>query len=476
MNIQLFLLTSCLYLAVGYSPQPLFAATDGKPITLEIKNMGPDPLQWYVISESDKLKPNIPYEATIWGQTYVYWKDNQQQFHAIQNTCNHRGALLSKGTIDSVTNCVQCPYHGIEFYGNGSIAKIPSSIKTTATHITKGSKWNQPSFPVAEHAGWVYINTQPNADSATDQTAIPPFLEPETDMKPFSRVLCNFPAIPVNSRVLSENLLDILHITYVHSFGNEESPTPLNTPRPYFVNDEMRENSDNNNIEHVRYLDEYVQPVQTSDAVPSTINPTVKPQPISKKKRFLQSVVNILRKAFRLKHINIFPQPLLHPIKTAVETPTYDKIPKNEQYGIRYIFKTNTQSVIKKVFNYEHIIIETEFRLPHYTISRVCFGPYYKTVVAFSTPVRNKETNLFIKLYRNYWLSNVPVLGLAVEKVADYLMAFMLKETFKEDARILVDLMDHDTQMGKYNLKYDKFPLLFRQLYMKHFSPQPPSH
>jgi hypothetical protein len=144
------------------------------------------------------------------------------------------------------------------------------------------------------------------------------------------------------------------------------------------------------------------------------------------------------------------------------------------------MFETNPNSVIRKLFQYHHIIIETEFLLPHLTVSRVRFGPFFKTVVAFTLPVTDKETKLFIKLYRNYWLKeSVPsfvfpfsavsyLAGTLLESMADSLMIWMLKETFKEDASILENLTNEEEQQGKYHLKYDKFPYLYRNLYKKY--------
>jgi hypothetical protein len=134
------------------------------------------------------------------------------------------------------------------------------------------------------------------------------------------------------------------------------------------------------------------------------------------------------------------------------------------------------------VFQVNHILIETEFLLPHYTISRVRFGRYYKTVVSFARPVSETETHLFIKLYRNYWTQEtIPpfpfpfsffstVVGLLFERMADYATVWMLKQTFQEDAYILATLSEDGVQ-GSYHLKYDKFPFFYRNLYKKHVHP-----
>ena len=449
-------------------------------------------LQWYVIAETKNLRPNTPYEAKIWGKTYVYWKDRQNQYYAIQNICNHRGAVLSKGTINQETNCIQCPYHGLEFDGKGTLKKIPGQ--------TLGSKpmpnfWNQPHYPILEKEGWLYLNIVPEdvyntekiSKKSLEQTL---YIEPESSMFPSSRVFCNIPSIPTYARIVSENLLDILHITYVHSFGNRESPTPLNEPLPYT----LRAYNTEGILTSFSHLEN-----QSINRITTTTTDVSEFSPFSitkqhRKNKQQRSISNKARAILFRNHV----YSLLNPITTITKrffTPekqnitetkyvlqsTNETIPsKNQHYGIRYLFETNQNSVIRKVFHYHHIIIETEFLLPHLTVSRVRFGPFYKTVVSFTLPVSEKETHLFIKLYRNYWVKeSVPtfpfpfslfsyLLGTVVESLSDSLTLWMLKETFKEDAGILERLSNDVEQQGKYNLKYDKFPYLYRNLYKKY--------
>jgi phenylpropionate dioxygenase-like ring-hydroxylating dioxygenase large terminal subunit len=449
-------------------------------------------LQWYVIAETKHLRPNTPYEAKIWGKTYVYWKDQQNQYYAIQNICNHRGAVLSKGTINQNTNCIQCPYHGLEFNGYGQLKKIPGQ---TLGPKPMPNLWNQPHYTILEKEGWLYLNIIPNdvydtekiTKKTLEQTL---YMEPEASMYPSSRVFCNIPSIPTYSRIVSENLLDILHITYVHSFGNKDSPTPLNEPIPYI----LRAYNTEGILTSCSHLDN-----QSMNPITTTTDTTeYSPFSITKqhrKNKHQRTISNKARAILFRNHV----YSLLNPIttitkrffitekqnitnnaKTVLEF-VNDTIPsKNQHYGIRYLFETNKKSVIRKVFHYNHIIIETEFILPHLTVSRVRFGPFYKTVVAFSLPVTEKETHLFIKLYRNYWIKeSVPslpfpfslfsyLLGTVVESLSDSLTIWMLKETFKEDAGVLERLTNDVEQQGKYNLKYDKFPYLYRNLYKKY--------
>ena len=498
--------TAIMYKSALHAPIPDISEEKIPPLTEEDFQFQ---LQWYVIAESQNIQPHTPYEAKIWGITYVYWKDQQNKYYAIQNICNHRGAALSKGCINPESNCIQCPYHGLEFDGEGYLKKIPGQ---TMGPKSVPSVWNQARFPILEKEGWIYLNivsTDAYNSCRFSQKTLEKTLytEPEAHIQPSSRVFCNIPSVPTYARIVSENLLDILHITFVHSFGNKDSPIPLNEPMPYILRAYNKEgimtsftHQDN---QTTIPIDNEISPIATS-ATSNRQKQTRK----NKDKR----VVGAKTKAiiFRnqmfaiLNPITTMSKKWLFPVEKDITTNTEpstttnaqhpqpvanESIPsKNQHYGIRYLFETNENSVIRKIFRYNHIIIETEFLLPHLTVSRVRFGTFYKTVVAFTLPVSDKETHLFIKLYRNYWVKDtVPalpfpfnlvshLLGSVVETVSDGLMLWMLKETFKEDAGVLERLSNDAEQQGKYNLKYDKFPYLYRNLYKKYIHSKETQH
>ena len=439
-------------------------------------------LQWYVIAETSQIHSDTLYEAKIWGKTYVYWK-HENQYYAIQNRCNHRGAFLSGGVLHPATNCVQCPYHGMEFDGDGILRNIPGqNIPPFSPPV-----WNQAKFPILEKEGWIYLNILPSPISETPdddnhnhREMI--FEELEASIPTARRVFYNIPSIPTYARIVSENLLDILHITYVHTFGNKESPVPLNEPEIYKMRD----------IDPPSIPLKYpYPPSQPSPPPPATPKPKSRTPPrrtISARIRailFRNYLFAFLNGIYPYNSSSPSPSPSpsqINPLPPSKEPEPMKTPAKNQHYGIRYLFETNTQSMIRNIFQVNHILIETEFVLPHYTISRVRFGRYYKTVVSFALPVTETETHLFIKLYRNYWTrETIPsfpfpfsffsvVIGLLLERMADYAMVWMLEQTFQEDAQILATLSDDGVQ-GSYHLKYDKFPFFYRNLYKKHVHP-----
>jgi phenylpropionate dioxygenase-like ring-hydroxylating dioxygenase large terminal subunit len=178
---------------------------------------------WYVIGEKNEFAKNKLYKKTVWNNDYVVWKNNDD-FFAMDNHCSHRGASLANGKL--INQNVACPYHGYEFTSNGVLCKVPGlSFKNNKCQNIK-------SYQIREKNGWVYLNT----NATLDEPVVPIFEEPEA-----KQVNCtaNFLNIPFNSyaRLVSENSLDVMHIAYVHSFGNIQVPSPIYENPPKLQDD-----------------------------------------------------------------------------------------------------------------------------------------------------------------------------------------------------------------------------------------------
>lgn len=178
---------------------------------------------WYVIGEKHQFRSSKLYKKTVWNRDYVVWKQDGQ-FFAMDNHCSHRGAALSNGEL--INNHVACPYHGYEFDTNGVLSKVPGlTFKPSPCQ-------NIRSYQIREQNGWVYLNT----NASLDEQPVPIFEEPEaTDPK----CVANFLNVPFNAyaRLISENSLDVMHITYVHSFGNVQVPSPIYENPPKLCDD-----------------------------------------------------------------------------------------------------------------------------------------------------------------------------------------------------------------------------------------------
>ena len=183
-------------------------------------------LQWYVIGTKNDFSKNIPKKVTIWNKNYVVWKNKDNEFVGLDDVCPHKGASLAGGKV--CNDHIVCPYHGYEFDKDGVLDKVPGiSFRPSPTYdISK--------YQVVEKHGWVYLNTYSDIARVDNSTGSPftenIFVEPE--------VLRNDSAVFLEmdfncySRILSENSLDVMHIGFVHTFGNKENPAPIEQHPP----------------------------------------------------------------------------------------------------------------------------------------------------------------------------------------------------------------------------------------------------
>ena len=186
-------------------------------------------LQWYVIGESSDFVINKPIKATIWNKNYVVWKNENQSYVGLDDVCSHKGASLSKGKV--CNNQVVCPYHGYEFDENGILTKVPG-ICFRPSPVYDVTKYN-----VVEKNGWVYLNTYSGLnkiDNVTGNPFVETFFVEEEIARNDSVVFLNMD-FNCYSRILSENSLDVMHIGFVHTFGNAKRPAPTEQHPPRLV-------------------------------------------------------------------------------------------------------------------------------------------------------------------------------------------------------------------------------------------------
>lgn len=329
-------------------------------------------LNWYVIGETNKFPTNKLHEIQIWNKKYVVWRENSTHFHAMDNHCSHRGASLSLGELiqDKNEQRVSCPYHGYEFNAKGVLAKIPGlNFTNTPCH-------NQQIYPVFERDGWIYMNIVPTLYK--EETIDRLYREPEATDKSFSRIHLNR-IFRSPARIVSENSLDVMHIGFVHTFGNKVNPSPVYEVAPF---------------------------------LPEETNP-------------------------------------LH-------------------YKTIYDYNAGKDSIAKKIYKFDKLVIENEFILPHTTIARVVFGEQISTVVTFASPQNETHSRLFVKTYRNYWKTNEStLLGELTNYLGDSFTTFTMEKTVSQD-KIVVENIDPMYMDGKYNMKYDKLQNVYRTMYAKY--------
>lgn len=182
---------------------------------------------WYVIGETKDVTACKPTKVLVNNKPITLWKDNNSRFMAIDDVCPHRGASLSEGRVDKHLNCVVCPYHTFKFNKHGRLVQTPGQ-KTIRSNMLFNQKTDIPHYNVVNFNGWLYLHSEPKYDMNSvneDESTI--WIEPEAYDATYKSVTLK-KIFNMDARTVTENSLDILHISEVHTFGNKDRPLPIN--------------------------------------------------------------------------------------------------------------------------------------------------------------------------------------------------------------------------------------------------------
>ena len=172
---------------------------------------------FWKIGKSKNYRKGDLHKTTFNNYPICIYRDKNDCINAISDICIHRGASLSSGKL--MNNCVQCPYHGWE-YDKGIIKCIPGNAEI------KGG-FGVPMFETHEENEDVYICPTYDINS---KCGIQPnntiYIPPEAQNKDYVRI-SGKKLIKCPNKIVTENVLDMMHISYVHSFGNQISPIPF---------------------------------------------------------------------------------------------------------------------------------------------------------------------------------------------------------------------------------------------------------
>ena len=107
--------------------------------------------QWYVILEGREVRPRKPLGVKRLGEKLVLWRDEKGAIQCVADACAHRGASLSLGKVAG--DCIECPFHGIRFDGEGKGRHIPAN----GAACPVPPNFSLRSYPVHESDGLVWI-------------------------------------------------------------------------------------------------------------------------------------------------------------------------------------------------------------------------------------------------------------------------------------------------------------------------------
>ena len=176
------------------------------------------PLYWK-IGKSNEFSNYIPRKIIFDNYPLSLYKNEKNNIIAISDICLHRGASLSKGKILN-NGCIQCPYHGWE-YKEGIVNTVPGCSEM------KKNSFGVPNFETVVLNDDLYIRPSYDLNSQKgNKYNHSIYVPPEALNKEYVRI-SGIKKINRPNYLITENVLDMLHVSYVHSFGNNLSPIPF---------------------------------------------------------------------------------------------------------------------------------------------------------------------------------------------------------------------------------------------------------
>jgi phenylpropionate dioxygenase-like ring-hydroxylating dioxygenase large terminal subunit len=169
---------------------------------------------WYVAAWSDDLTDGQLLARTILREPIVLYRKSDGHVAALEDRCPHRFAPLHMGQIVN-GDCIQCPYHGLEFNSSGACVLNPHGTKNIPPRARVRS------YPVTEKhkAIWIWMG-----EKSPDLSKVPDFSVldnvPEMHATKRDRI-----TIRANYELIIDNLLDLSHGSFLHAgiLGNSET-------------------------------------------------------------------------------------------------------------------------------------------------------------------------------------------------------------------------------------------------------------
>ncbi|MEA2257511.1 MAG: hypothetical protein QOJ51_336 [Acidobacteriaceae bacterium] len=179
---------------------------------------------WYVAAFSAEIGEK-PTPRRLLGEPVLMYRCSNGTVAALQDRCPHRLVPLSSG--QRIGDEIQCSYHGLRFAADGRCTHIPGqAIIPSNSRAT--------SYPLVERQGlvWIWLGNR----SLADEALVPDFpwmADAHWRQSPgYHRFGCDY-------RLMTDNLLDLSHETYVHhhTIGNRAAQTIADFPVKVTVED-----------------------------------------------------------------------------------------------------------------------------------------------------------------------------------------------------------------------------------------------
>lgn len=161
---------------------------------------------WYLAGASGEVKPGKTHAVTIMETRLVLFRQRSGEVVALGDRCPHLGASLALGKVKG--DCLSCPFHGWTFDSRGACVDIPALGDPTP----RLGNLEIRHYPVREAGGLVWVFMARHAGSMPTTDPVPPEL-----MEAGWAWGLVADVWPTNYTRFIENMLDMVHLPYVHA-------------------------------------------------------------------------------------------------------------------------------------------------------------------------------------------------------------------------------------------------------------------
>ena len=157
---------------------------------------------WYVVAWDHEVLGDTVLSRRVLDVPLIIWRRADGEVVVMKDFCPHRLAPLSLGRREG--DAIRCMYHGLKFGADGQCIEVPGQERIP-------SKACVPTYPAVQRARWIWAWFGDPAKA--DASAIPDtfsLAHPDWRMKP------GYKFFPAHWLLITDNLLDFSHLSYVH--------------------------------------------------------------------------------------------------------------------------------------------------------------------------------------------------------------------------------------------------------------------
>ncbi|MFZ5939560.1 MAG: Rieske 2Fe-2S domain-containing protein [Bacteroidota bacterium] len=158
--------------------------------------------QWYVVLESAELR-KAPLGVVRMGEKLVFWRDSENKVHCLPDRCSHRRVQLSLGEV--VDGRLQCPFHGLQFDGQGKCCLIPANGRNAEVP----ERFSIEGYETREMHGFIWIFWGERNAAEGDPAYF-------TNIDGSFHYLTRQDPWAVHYSRVIENQLDVVHLPFIH--------------------------------------------------------------------------------------------------------------------------------------------------------------------------------------------------------------------------------------------------------------------